>query len=139
MNDIIYSTHLLSDADSSFTRYVWPAAPANTVLVLEAAEILVSATATADGTNYGELVLKQASTAISLIKGTNSGQSADATHEAGATLTAGTRSGFTLTGVGKQLEFSQSQALSLVGSKGGSGVAIDGELSCRWRVRRPTA
>ena len=136
MLDVIHTQTYISDADGVFTRYVRPLAPTGCKVVLEAASLLPHATSTAGGTDYDEVVLKQGSTAISLLTGTNSGQAADATHQAGATLTAGTEKAMTLTGVGSQLEFSATVPLVCVGTKGGDGVALEVDLICRWRIMR---
>ena len=90
MLDVIVQLVYISDADGAFTRYNRPLAPTGCKLVLEAASVVPHASSTADGTNYAGIILYQGSTAISKNKTTNSGQAADSTNEAGASLAAGT-------------------------------------------------
>lgn len=136
MLDVLHSTVYISDADGAFTRYHRPVAPSGCKLVLEAASVVPSAASAAHGTDYAGIILYQGSTAITKNKTTNSGQAADSTNEAGASLAAGTETAFSLIGVGSQLEFSATTPLKIVGAKGGSGVAFDLEINFRWRIQR---
>lgn len=133
--DSVFSQCYISDADGVFTRYHRPNWSGGK-LVLDSVQILPHATLAADGTNYVELTLKQGSTAISLIKTTDSGEAGDATHEAGAALTAGTEASFSLSGTGTQLEFSSTVPVVIVGTKGGSGGALECDITFKWTPKR---
>lgn len=133
--DSIFSQCYISDADGVFTRYHRPNWSGGK-LVLDSVQILSHATLATHGTDYVSITLKQGSTAISLIKTTNSGQALDATHEAGAALTAGTEAAFSLTGTGTQLEFDSTTPLQVVGTKGGSGGAVEVDITFKWTPKR---